>query len=119
MLVKKFVIELQLSSLYPFHQPSSTHIKRAIFTDINSTTQPLFTNFSSKLTNSAKLRGITALHFKVRGVGGMKAKAPGPGSQAAIRALARSGLAVGRIEDVTPVPTDTCRASGGHRGRRL
>jgi len=67
----------------------------------------------------AKQRGITALHFKVRGVGGLHAKAPGPGSQAAIRALARSGLLVGRIEDVTPVPTDTCRQTGGHRGRRL
>ena len=66
-----------------------------------------------------KQRGITALHYRVRGVGGVKAKAPGPGSQAAIRALSRSGLSVGRIEDVTPVPTDTCRASGGHRGRRM
>lgn len=67
----------------------------------------------------AKQRGITALHFRVRGRGGIHAKAPGPGSQAAVRALSRSGLLVGRIEDVTPVPTDTCRSSGGHRGRRM
>eukprot|EP00461_Guttulinopsis_vulgaris_P003396 UN03397 len=67
----------------------------------------------------AKLRGITALHIKIRGMGGTRSKAPGPGSQAAIRALARSGMNIGRIEDATPVPTDTTRAAGSHRGRRL
>ena len=44
---------------------------------------------------------------------------PGPGAQAALRALARSGLKIGRIEDVTPVPTDCTRRKGGRRGRRL
>ena len=40
--------------------------------------------------------GITALHIKVRGTGGNKTKAPGPGAQSALRALARSGLKIGR-----------------------
>ncbi|EAA20992.1 40s ribosomal protein s14 (fragment) [common tobacco]-related [Plasmodium yoelii yoelii] len=35
------------------------------------------------------------------------------------RALARSGLKIGRIEDVTPIPTDSTRKKSGRRGRRL
>lgn len=45
-------------------------------------------------------------------------KTPGPGGQAALRALARAGIKIGRIEDVTPVPSDTTRRKGGRRGRR-
>lgn len=63
--------------------------------------------------------GITALHIKLRGTGGTGTKSPGPGAQSALRALARSGMRIGRIEDVTPVPTDSTRRKGGRRGRRL
>jgi small subunit ribosomal protein S14e len=63
--------------------------------------------------------GITALHIKLRGVGGTKSKSPGPGAQASLRALARAGMKIGRIEDVTPIPTDSTRRKGGRRGRRL
>lgn len=63
--------------------------------------------------------GITAVHVKIRATGGTKTKTPGPGGQAALRALARSGLRIGRIEDVTPVPSDSTRKKGGRRGRRL
>lgn len=63
--------------------------------------------------------GITALHIKIRGTGGNKTKAPGPGAQSALRALARSGLKIGRIEDVTPIPTDCTRKAHGRHGRRL
>lgn len=41
--------------------------------------------------------GITALHIKLRATGGNKTKTPGPGAQAALRALARSGMKIGRI----------------------
>jgi len=64
-------------------------------------------------------RGITAVHIKVRAPGGIKNKNPGPGAQPAIRALARSGLKIGIIEDITPVPHDGCRRAGGKRGRRM
>ena len=50
---------------------------------------------------------------------GVGARTPGPGAQAAMRALARLGLKIGRIEDVTPIPTDSTRKAGGRRGRRL
>ena len=64
-------------------------------------------------------RGITALHIKVRAPGGHGPKTPGPGAQPAIRALARAGFIIGRIEDVTPIPHDTTRRPGGRRGRRV
>ncbi len=53
--------------------------------------------------------GITALHVKLRASGGTGTKTPGPGAQSALRALARSGMRIGRIEDVTPIPTDSTR----------
>ncbi|KAI5794350.1 ribosomal protein S11-domain-containing protein [Peziza echinospora] len=63
--------------------------------------------------------GITALHIKIRATGGNGTKTPGPGAQSALRALARSGMRIGRIEDVTPSPSDSTRRKGGRRGRRL
>ncbi len=53
--------------------------------------------------------GFTALHIKLRATGGTGTKTPGPGAQSALRALARAGMKIGRIEDVTPVPTDSTR----------
>ena len=66
----------------------------------------------------AKDRGITAVHIKVRAKGGSYSQTPGPGAQAAIRAIARAGFKIGRIEDVTPIPHDGTRPKGGRRGRR-
>ena len=63
---------------------------------------------------------ITSLYVKLRAVGGHNGPmTPGPGSQAAIRILTRYGIKLGRIEDVTPVPHDSCRKKGGRRGRRV
>ena len=41
--------------------------------------------------------GISAVHIKLRATGGNKTKTPGPGAQSALRALARSGIKIGRI----------------------
>jgi small subunit ribosomal protein S14e len=71
------------------------------------------------VTARCKACGITALHIKLRGTGGVDTKTPGPGAQSALRALARAGMKIGRIEDVTPVPTDSTRCKGSRRGRRL
>jgi len=71
------------------------------------------------VAEACKQYGITALHIKLRATGGNKTKTPGPGAQSALRALARSGMKIGRIEDVTPIPSDTTRRKGGRRGRRL
>ena len=37
------------------------------------------------------------MHVKLRATGGNKTKTPGPGAQSALRALARSGMKIGRI----------------------
>ncbi len=74
---------------------------------------------ASRAAMEAMDKGITALHIKVRAPGGHGPKTPGPGAQAAIRALARAGFIIGRIEDVTPIPHDTTRRPGGRRGRRV
>merc|ERR1712127_801161 len=63
--------------------------------------------------------GVNAIHIKLRAQGGVMSKTPGPGAQSAIRALARNGLKIGRIEDVPPTPTDSTRRKSGRRGRRL
>eukprot|EP00918_Siedleckia_nematoides_P050841 GHVU01111349.1.p2 GENE.GHVU01111349.1~~GHVU01111349.1.p2 ORF type:complete len:151 (-),score=20.41 GHVU01111349.1:427-879(-) len=63
--------------------------------------------------------GITAVHIKLRGFGGNRTKTLGPGAQACLRALARAGMKIGRIEDVTPIPHDSTRRKNGRRGRRL
>lgn len=67
----------------------------------------------------ARDRGITAIHIKVRAPGGSDARTPGSGAQAAIRALARAGFRIGRIEEVTPIPHNGTRRKGGRRGRRI
>ncbi|HVP92383.1 MAG TPA: 30S ribosomal protein S11 [Acidobacteriota bacterium] len=67
----------------------------------------------------AKDKGITSIHIKVRAPGGSGPRTPGPGAQAAIRALARAGFQIGRIEEVTPIPHDGTRRPGGRRGRRV
>lgn len=67
----------------------------------------------------ALAKGLEGVHLKIRGVGGHFSSTPGPGAQAAIRAIARSGLKIGRVEDITPLPHDKTRKPGGRRGRRL
>ena len=74
---------------------------------------------SNAVVEIAKSKGFTALHIKVRAVGGVGSRVPGPGAQAAIRALERGGFKIGRIDDVTPIPHDTTRKKGGKRGRRV
>ena len=41
------------------------------------------------------------------------------GAQAAVRGLARSGLRIGAVEEITALPHDGCRKKGGKRGRRV
>jgi len=74
---------------------------------------------AERVAEISKEKGIDGLHVKVRAPGGNKSLSPGPGAQAAIRALARAGMRIGRIEDVTPVPHDGTKKKGGRRGRRV
>jgi small subunit ribosomal protein S11 len=72
-----------------------------------------------RAARAAMDRDIKRVNIKVRAPGGHGPKTPGPGAQAAIRALARAGLRIGRIEEVTPIPHDGTRRPGGRRGRRV
>ncbi|MDI1495704.1 MAG: ribosomal protein S11 [Cenarchaeum symbiont of Oopsacas minuta] len=74
---------------------------------------------ANSVIESSRTKGFTAFHIRVRAVGGVGSRVPGPGAQAAIRALARGGFKIGRIDDVTPIPHDTTRKKGGKRGRRV
>jgi small subunit ribosomal protein S11 len=75
---------------------------------------------AKKAAEQAIEKGITGIHVKIKAPGGQNGPTnPGPGAQAAIRALSRMGLRIGIIEDVTPIPHDGCRKKGGKRGRRV
>ncbi|GAA0655462.1 30S ribosomal protein S11 [Salarchaeum japonicum] len=64
---------------------------------------------AEKIAEDVKEQGIEGVHVRVRGPGGNLQQNPGPGAQATIRALARAGIEIGRIEDVTPIPHDGTR----------
>ena len=72
-----------------------------------------------KVVNSLKDKGITHVHVRIRAPGGVGMKTPGAGAQAVVRTIARTGVRIGRIEDVTPLPTDSMKRKGGRRGRRV
>ena len=75
---------------------------------------------AKKAAETALDKGINAIHVKIKAPGGHNGpNNPGPGAQAAVRALSRMGMRIGLIRDVTPVPHDTCRKKGGKRGRRV
>lgn len=77
-------------------------------------------NAAKKAAEIAKDKGVNSLNIKIRAPGGHNGPMnPGPGAQAAIRALSRSGIRIGLIEDVTPNPHGGCRQKGGKRGRRV
>lgn len=65
-------------------------------------------------------KGINAIHVRIRAPGGHNGpNNPGPGAQAAVRALSRVGMKIGVIEDVTAIPHDGCRKKHFRRGRRV
>jgi small subunit ribosomal protein S11 len=72
-----------------------------------------------KAAEEAMEKGVNKVNIKVRAPGGHESKNPGPGAQPAIRAIARSGMRIGKIEDITPIPHDSTRRPGGKRGKRV
>ncbi len=69
--------------------------------------------------DEAKSKGFIGVHVWIRAPGGHKSRTPGPGVQAALRALTRADLKIGDIYEVTPLPHDGSRRKGGRRGRRM
>lgn len=74
---------------------------------------------AGKVVSLLKDKGIDTVHIKIRAPGGNGSKTPGGGAQAVVRTIARMRMRVGRIEDVTPLPTDSMKRRGGRRGRRV
>jgi len=74
---------------------------------------------ATRAAEDIKEKGIIGLHIRVRAPGGNGPRTPGPGAQATIRAFARAGIRIGKIEDVTPIPHDGTGRPGGKRGRRV
>lgn len=75
---------------------------------------------AKKAAEEALAKGITGVHIRVRAKGSQFSKSPGMGAQPAIRTLARAGLRIGMIEDVTPIQHGrSLRPKGGRRGRRV
>jgi small subunit ribosomal protein S11 len=74
---------------------------------------------AGQVAEALKEKGIVNVHVKLRGAGGKRSGTPGPGAQAAIRTLARAGIMITRIDDVTPIPHDGGKPKGGRRGRRV
>ncbi len=75
---------------------------------------------AKRAAEGAMEKGINALHVRIRAPGGHNGpNNPGPGAQAAVRALSRVGIKIGVIEDVTAVPHDGCRKKHFRRGRRV
>lgn len=56
---------------------------------------------SSDAALKAEAFGVVSLEVRVKG--------PGPGRESAVRALGNAGLAIKKIEDVTPIPHNGCR----------
>ena len=74
---------------------------------------------ATSVVTNLKNKGIFYVHVRIRAPGGVGSKSPGAGAQAVIRTVARSGVRIGKIEDVTPLPTDSMKRKGGRRGRRV
>jgi len=75
---------------------------------------------ASRTIGDIRDRGVNQLNVRIRAPGGQNGPMyPGKGVAAAIKAISRSGVEIGQIEDVTPVPHGGCRPKGGKRGRRV
>jgi len=71
---------------------------------------------AKKISEDIKDLGITSLYFRIRAKTGNPA--PGPGTQAIIKSLSRSGFKILNILDITRVPRGGPKKKGGRRGRR-
>ncbi|KAH0569304.1 Ribosomal protein S14 [Spironucleus salmonicida] len=74
---------------------------------------------TQKLVEVLRARQISSLHIRIRANGGVGRRNYGQGGSSTIRTLVRNNFKIGRIEDVTPIPSDRTRHKGGRRGRRL
>lgn len=73
-----------------------------------------------RASNVLKERGCRKVDVLLRGKGGHRGqKSPGRAGSSVIKILARSGIKIRKIEDVTPIPHGGSKPPGGKRGRRV
>ncbi len=70
---------------------------------------------AKRAAEKAKEFGINALYVRVRGRGGKINPLPGPGARSAIKALAKEGLKLISVVDVTRFPRGGPKPKGGRR----
>jgi len=79
---------------------------------------PTVAMFSAKrAAEQARDAGITSVYVRIKAKTG--APSLGPGAHAAVKSLAREGLKIINIVDVTAVPRGGPKQKGGKRGRRV
>ncbi len=71
---------------------------------------------AKRIAEDIKDLGIRLLYFRIRAKTGNPA--PGPGANAIIKSLSRSGFKIANILDATRFPRGGPRKKGGRRGRR-
>jgi ribosomal protein S11 len=71
---------------------------------------------AKRIAEDIKDLGIKLLFFRIRAKTGNPA--PGPGANAIIKSLSRSGFKIANILDTTRFPRGGPRKKGGRRGRR-
>ena len=71
------------------------------------------TPYAAQMVSEAA--GKTAMDHGMKKVE-VNVKGPGPGREAAVRALSSAGLTITAINDVTPIPHNGCRPSKKPRG---
>jgi len=71
------------------------------------------------IVKQCKKFGITAFHVRIRARGGNGSNTISSAGHSVMRAIIRSGFKIGKIDDVTPLPTNGTRKKGGRRGRRI
>ncbi len=71
------------------------------------------TPYAAQMVSEAAAK--TAMDHGMKKVS-VNVKGPGPGREAAVRALATAGLAITEINDVTPIPHNGCRPPKKPRG---
>ena len=71
---------------------------------------------AKRISENIKELGISSLYVKIRAKTGNPA--PGPGANAIIKSLSRSGFKILNILDTTRIPRGGPKKKGGRRGRR-
>jgi len=72
---------------------------------------------AKRIAEEIKELGITSLNVRIRAATGQTS--PGPGANAIVKSLTRSGFRVTNILDLTRSPRGGPKIGGGRRGRRV